>query len=287
MNREDISGGARTGESLRAAFDSGRFPHAVLLEGGPGSGTREAALLLAKAAVCLAETGRPCGKCPGCVKAQAGSHPDITLLDGDENPKAYPVDVIREIRSGAYIRPNEAPRKVYVLLGADKMSEVSQNALLKVLEEPPANILFLLTAGSASALLPTIRSRVEIFSFAGRTAPEGCGEASQIARAVLSKNGTDLLFAAAPLIQDRIKLRGALEHLTLIFRDAAVFRSGCSASLSGEEAAASALGGALTRERLLQLYQETQKTRRALEQNANAALLVTAYCASLRGAAGR
>lgn len=191
MNGENTGGGAQAAEDLRAALDSGRVPHAVLLEGKPGSGAREAALSLAQAAVCLAESGRPCGKCAGCVKALAGSHPDITVLDGEENPKIFPVDTIRDIRAGAWIQPNEAPHRVYVLLGAHHMSEAAQNALLKVLEEPPANVLFILTAENASALLPTIRSRVEIFSFSGQSAPAGSGEAAQIARAVLSRKGNE------------------------------------------------------------------------------------------------
>ena len=284
---EGFPGGPQIAESLSSAFDGGRFPHAVLLEGAPGSGTDKAAAFLAQAAVCLSPEEQPCGKCAGCIKALAGSHPDILTLDGDQNPKAYPVDTIREIRSAAYIRPNEAPRKVYVLLGLQNMSEISQNALLKVLEEPPANVLFLLTTTSASALLPTIRSRTELFSFSGRTVPEGAEDAAVIAKAIVATNGAELLFSTAPLLKDREKFRAVLEHLILIFRDAAVMRSGFSSSLSGQEEAAAALGQALTRERLLRLLEETQKAQRALAGNANAALLVTAFCASLRGAAGR
>ncbi len=274
-------------ETLSSALEASRLPHAVLLEGAAGSGADLLAHRLAQAAVCLEPGQRPCGHCAGCVKAQAGSHPDILLLDGDSDPKAFPIDAIRALRSGAYIRPNEAPRKVCVLLGAQNMAEASQNAFLKVLEEPPENVLFILTAANASALLPTVRSRTERFTLAGRPSPAFGEEAARVARAVTAAKGTELLFASAPLIQDKDKLRGVLDCLLLIFRDAAVLRSGGSAVLSGEAETAASLGEALTRGRLVRLYEETRRARRLTDRNANAALLVTEYCAALREAAGR
>ena len=167
------------------------------------------------------------------------------------------------------------------------MPEASQNAFLKVLEEPPENVLFVLTASNASALLPTVRSRTERFTLAGRPVPAFGEEAACVARAVTAPKGTELLFAAAPLISDKEKLRGVLDCLLLIFRDAAVLRAGGKAVLSGEEETAAALGEALTRGRLLCLYEETRRVRRLTDRNANAALLVTEYCAALREAAGR
>lgn len=273
---------------MSLAFDEGRFPHALLLEGSPGSGTDILSGILAKAAVCLSEDERPCGRCSGCVKAAAGSHPDILTLDGDGDPRAFPVDAVREIRAGAYIRPNEAPRKVYRLLGVQNMAEPSQNALLKVLEEPPENVLFLLTAVSASGLLPTIRSRVQIFTLEdGRGSEEGREEAAAVARAVVAPGEAELLFRTAPLIRDHGRLRAVLAQLFLLFRDAAVLRAGGTSSLSGESGAAAYLASKLTRKSLILLLEEVGRARRALEQNANAALLVTALCAGLREAAGK
>jgi hypothetical protein len=288
LNLENFSGNPGVKENLSLAFDEGRFPHAVLLEGSPGSGTDVLSAILAKAAVCLSEGARPCGRCSGCVKAAAGSHPDILSLDGDSNPRAFPVDTVREIRAGAYIRPNEAPRKVYRLLGVQNMAEPSQNALLKVLEEPPENVLFLLTAVSASALLPTIRSRVQIFTLEdGKPDSQGSAEAAAIARAVAAPGEAELLFATAPLIRDRDRLRAVLGQLYLLFRDAAVLRAGGNSSLFAKTDAAAYLASKLTRKSLMLLLEKTGRARRALDRNANAALLVTALCAGLREAAGK
>ena len=280
-------GGAEVQRSLSLAFAEGRFPHAVLLEGGPGSGTDRLAAVLARAAVCLSPGDRPCGVCAGCVKALAGSHPDLVTLDGDANPRAFPVDVIRKIRTDAFVKPNEAPRRVFVLLGVQNMSEISQNALLKILEEPPENVLFLLTSVSASALLPTVRSRVQLFSVPGESLPDDWSAAEHLARAVLAPGGTGLLFGTAEFLKDREAFRRVLRQLSLLFRDALVRRSGGKTLLSGREETAAALSGGLTRRSLMRMMEETEKAQAALEKNANTALLAAAYCAGLRGAAGR
>lgn len=288
LNLENFSNNQDVKKNLTLAFDEGRFPHAILLEGSPSSGTGDLSAILAKAAVCTSEREQPCGYCSGCIKAGAGSHPDILTLDGDSNPRAFPVDAIRQIRAGAYVRPNEAPRKVYRLLGVQNMAEPAQNALLKVLEEPPKNVLFLLTAVSASALLPTIRSRVQIFTLEdGVPDTQGLEEALQIARAVAAPGSAELLFCTAPLIRDRSRLRAVLAQLFLLFRDAAVLRAGGPSSLSGEKDVPELLSSKLTQKSLMLLLEETARARRALEQNANTALLVTALCAGLREAAGK
>lgn len=286
LNFENFPGNREVKKDLSIAFDAGRFPHAILLEGAPGSGTDLLSGILAKAAVCLSKAGCPCGHCAGCIKAAAGSHPDILTLNGDENPKVFPVEVIREIRSGASILPNEAPRKVYRLLGVQNMAEPAQNALLKVLEEPPENVLFLLTATSAAALLPTIRSRVQIFTLEDGTPPEeGRKEAAAIARAVAAPGEAELLFCTAPLLRDRNRLRAVLAQMVLLFRDASVLRVGGASCLSGEKSTAEYLASSLTRKSLMLLLEKTGRAQRALERNANSALLVTTLCAGLREAA--
>lgn len=289
LNFEGFAGNEETKTLLSLAFDAERFPHAVILEGSAQSGKAVLAEILARAAVCGGAGEKPCGSCPGCVKALAGTHPDITVLDGDADPRAFPVDAIRAIRSGAYIRPNEAPNRVYLLAGVQNMSEVSQNALLKVLEEPPKNVLFLLTTVSSSALLPTVRSRAQTFSLEDARKADGVDleYTARLAQAITATNESDLLFLTSGLIKDKGLLRAVLAQLELIFRDAAVLRSGGEACLSGQREAAEKLGAGLTRDRIFLLLQEVKNAGRALDRNANAALLVTALCAGLRTAAGR
>ena len=147
---------------LSRSLSSDTLPHAILIDGAKGTGKATLADILARACVCTGDT-KPCDECPGCKKALHASHPDISIYNGD-NTGELSVDAIRRIRSDAYIMPNEAPSKVFILLNCDKMLAPSQNAFLKILEEPPANVFFILTVSSANMLLETVRSRSRIYS---------------------------------------------------------------------------------------------------------------------------
>lgn len=163
MRFDGFAGNARVKEQFTQLERAGRMPHAFLLEGEPGCGKRTLARLLAGWALCSGEGEAPCGICPNCVKMRAGGHPDLFVVSGEEGSRSLHVDVIRRIRADAGILPNEAPTKVYLLFEADGMSPSAQNALLKVLEEPPEQAVFVLTCQAASSLLATVRSRTQIF----------------------------------------------------------------------------------------------------------------------------
>ena len=136
--------------------------HAYILSGPAGSGRHTLAGLLAAALVCTGGGEAPCLSCSGCKKALGNIHPDVIRAGGagDELNVAR----VRAIRSDAYIRPNEAPRKVYILENAQDMNPSSQNALLKLLEEGPAYAAFLLLTDNAAALLATVRSRCQVLT---------------------------------------------------------------------------------------------------------------------------
>lgn len=102
----------------------------------------------------------PCGQCSGCRKVREGIHPDVIFV-GEED-KDVTVGMVRQLRSDAYILPNEAPRKVYLIDRAETMNASAQNAMLKLLEDGPAYAAFLLLAEAEGAMLPTVRSRCEV-----------------------------------------------------------------------------------------------------------------------------
>ena len=144
--------------------------HAYIISGPAGSGKRTLAGLLSAALVCTGGGEIPCLCCSGCKKALGNIHPDVIHAGGEGDE--LNVARVRAIRNDAYIKPNEAPRKVYVLEGAQNMNDPSQNALLKLLEEGPAYTAFLLLTDNAAALLSTVRSRCEVLTLAPVTVQE-------------------------------------------------------------------------------------------------------------------
>lgn len=158
MKFGDFAGNAALKSALSAAVDSGRVSHSYLICGPLGSGRHTLARILAAAMVCTGSGEAPCGVCPACRKAFSGQHPDIIPVR-DPAHKQISVEQIRRLRADAYIRPNEAKRKVY-LIEQDIRVE-GQQALLKILEEPPEYAAFLILSDRLEKLLPTIRSRCQ------------------------------------------------------------------------------------------------------------------------------
>ena len=107
---------------------------------------------------CALPIYKPCGVCSHCRKALSGNHPDCITVD-DPEKRYVPVELVRSARSDMFVQPNEAAKKVYLFPRGQDMRIESQNALLKVLEEPPSYGVFLLLSDNPEALLPTVRSR--------------------------------------------------------------------------------------------------------------------------------
>ena len=155
MGFETLLGNSRLKDNLTASLQQGKTAHFYLISGPRGSGKQTLAKLLSAAAMCE-DKNRPCGKCENCRKIMAGVHPDvITVTDPDH--KTVPVRIIRQMRDDVFIRPNEGNKKIYIF--PQELGIEGQNALLKILEEPPSYGLFLLLTENSEKILPTVRSR--------------------------------------------------------------------------------------------------------------------------------
>ena len=139
-----------------------KLPHAILITGEEGSGKKSAALYLAASALCERGNGEPCGTCDSCRKIIGGIHADVNLYTPEESGN-YKVETARKIKSDSFIRANEGKYKVYIISEISAMNKSSANAILKVLEEPSQNVLFILTASSEDSVLPTVLSRTMRF----------------------------------------------------------------------------------------------------------------------------
>ena len=157
MGFEELLGNERLRDNLSGSIARGRISHFYLISGPAGSGKRTLARLLAAAILCQSSR-KPCGECTPCRKVRSGSHPDFITID-DPEKKTVPVELIRQARADIYIQPNESDRKIYLFPRAQDMGIPSQNALLKVLEEPPSYGVFILLTDNPEKLLPTVRSR--------------------------------------------------------------------------------------------------------------------------------
>ena len=114
---------------------------------------------LAAAAVCSGDGEKPCLVCAHCVKASRRIHPDIAVIAPIPPGREIVVDQIRELQRDIFVVPNESDKKAYVIEHADLMNIAAQNALLRILEEPPGHAVFILKTENPVALLPTVRSR--------------------------------------------------------------------------------------------------------------------------------
>lgn len=171
----------RVKDELNNAMNSDTLPHAIIIDGARGTGKRTLSKHIAQFCVCSSTSEKPCGVCQNCQKAIKGIHPDIITADGAEDAQSISVSAIRDIRTNAFIVPNEAPKKVYLLFNCDKINVPAQNAFLKILEEPPKNVVFIMTCTSASALLETVRSRSRTLTLL----PPSEGEAIQAIKSIL------------------------------------------------------------------------------------------------------
>lgn len=149
--------------TIERIANSGKIPHAFLIEGDVDSTGISIALFLAKCCVCEGEV-KPCGNCRQCLTVSSGSNPDISIISAEDGKKNISIAQIRAMRSEAFIKPHAAIRRVFIIKNAELMNEAAQNALLKVLEEPPQCVVFILLTASRTLLLQTVISRCTLLS---------------------------------------------------------------------------------------------------------------------------
>lgn len=155
----EFLGNIKAKEILASMTKTARFPHAVLICGEEGVGKKTFARIMAKSILCEKDTA-PCGVCDNCQKINSGNHPDVEEITEYKKEASFKVDYVREIKSRAYLSPNEAKKRVFLIANAESMTAQAQNALLKILEEPPDTAVFILTTQNREKLLQTVLSRV-------------------------------------------------------------------------------------------------------------------------------
>ncbi|MGN1051642.1 MAG: DNA polymerase III subunit gamma/tau, partial [Acutalibacteraceae bacterium] len=172
-NFDDVVGQKHITETLKNEIISNRINHAYLFTGSRGTGKTTCAKILANAVNCLSlEKGNPCGKCEICREFLQGNLMDIVEMDAASNRS---IDDIRNIIEEAAFTPAKAKYRVYIIDEVHMLTKEAFNALLKVLEEPPKHVIFILATTEVQKLLPTIVSRCQRFDF-HRISPESMSE---------------------------------------------------------------------------------------------------------------
>ena len=206
---DDVVGQEHITETLKQQVAGDRLSHAYLFTGTRGTGKTTCAKILARAVNCQQpENGNPCNKCPACLGIENGSILDVLELDAASNNG---VDQVRALRDEAVYTPAAVRKRVYIVDEVHMLSTPAFNALLKILEEPPAHLMFILATTELHKVPATIRSRCQQFAFK-RILP---GQIAQRLGYVAQEEGIDLTADGASLLA-RLADGGLRDALSLL-----------------------------------------------------------------------
>lgn len=266
---------------IRAAAARGALSHALLFT---GPGDRLGAARFAASAFQCTGQDRPCGVCPACRKVREDIHPDVSAVR-DEEHKFIAVDVVREVRRDAYIRPNEGERKVYLFPDCALLTEQDQNVLLKLVEEGPPYAAFVFCAENPAAVLQTLRSRCVELKLQPK-APQGReedGEGEALCRCLLRRKRGSAAELAVRLEKKKLTreaLAALLERSEALLSQALVLLYGGSAE-AGDRRLAEDIGKRLTKTQIVRTIELMKKYRRECGYNVGPGHVLGALAAEL------
>lgn len=176
---DEVVGQEHVVRTLQGALKRG-IGHAYLFAGPRGTGKTTLARIFAKAVNCTAKSGRPCGRCDMCGAMEHGQLMDLIEIDAASNRG---IEDVRQLKETAATSPSSASHKVFIIDEVHMLSRDAFNALLKLLEEPPAHVLFILATTEPHKVLPTVLSRVQRFDFRKLTQAEIATKLARVADA--------------------------------------------------------------------------------------------------------
>ncbi|WP_433661163.1 DNA polymerase III subunit gamma and tau [Nocardia sp. CA-128927] len=161
----EVVGQEHVTDPLSIALDTGRISHAYLFSGPRGCGKTSSARILARSLNCVeGPTSKPCGVCPSCIALGPGGPGNLDVIELDAASHGG-VDDTRELRDRAFYAPAESRYRVFIVDEAHMVTTAGFNALLKIVEEPPAHLIFIFATTEPDKVLPTIRSRTHHYPF--------------------------------------------------------------------------------------------------------------------------
>jgi len=221
-------------------------------------------------------------------------HADVFETEKDSNRAQFSVEIVRGLIAESYIVPNEADVKVYIIKEAHLMTLSAQNAFLKMLEEPPAYVFFILECTNSGLLLPTVLSRSVVFNLGLLDLADGIKAkkaslveeiAQDMALACTKKDDFELLKAVSIFEKEKQLIPPTLAAFIELVRDALVIKCGADVAVSDSDIGRK-LAESLSAEALADMAGVAQELSEATDRNANNNLLITRICAGLRQASG-
>lgn len=248
-------------EGLYKFAEKKEFPHAVIIESSNIEKSYQEINKIINILLCQSDTDYPCGVCSACIKIANQCHPDVKIVSLDKDSKHIKIDQIRFIRQDAHIIPNDGKYKIYILKPADCLTLQAQNAFIKILEEPPERVIFILICESTSNLLDTILSRCEVFrSIDTSTNSTSNSEVYKLAERIVNlsfqKDKLKLLELTADMCLEKTYFKELVSNVIRSFID--VIKTGKSDTL-----------------RIMKKIDDLEYLIKAVDKNLNLNLLVT------------
>ncbi|MBE6801055.1 MAG: hypothetical protein E7529_07600 [Ruminococcaceae bacterium] len=270
---------------LDSFFADGRRPHAVLIDGASEEEREALARLTARMIVCENKDRTPCGECEHCRKAKEGVHPDIITIKKPDDKKRFVKDDVKKMVADAYLTPNEATTKVFIVKEMQQMTEESQNLLLKILEEPPRYTAFVLTSDNSNAVIGTVLSRVVRLRMGKSVSAEYSEKAISVVKsfvdAILSPYEYNRIEASAPLDGNKALTEEVLGLLIGVLRDAVALKSNGKILLENLKCESEKISDNLNLDKILKMYEIVDVLLKSLANNPNYTLLSAVLCAKI------
>jgi DNA polymerase-3 subunit delta' len=237
---------------LKNLHAKGKFPQSILLY-GEGEQKNQLAKYIAQLLCCLS-TDKPCGQCKNCNNITENNYPDLIYAEKSGKLGGFSTETVRGLKESAVIKPTSGKNKIYILMDAENITVQAQNALLKLIEEPPNNVFIILTADNPEIFLETIRSRVYKISV-GNTD-------------FRHEIPTDLIAA----------IKSGNEYHSLVLLSKAVDRESVYRLLYGLDIA---LYDNFSEQKAVFIHDRINTALEGLKGNLSAKLVVTSFCASI------
>ena len=197
-------------DKIQKLYDLARkknIPHALLFESDSKEFSISVAINISKILMCRSSQDVACKKCDSCKKVLNKSHPDIEIIKPQNNQKTIGIQVIRLLKQNAYITPNESDYKIYIFPDASIITPQAQNAFLKILEEPPKSVIFIMVCPNRLKLLDTVVSRLtcyKICSNENHINDNILSETKKFIKHLLNKNELEILKISSSFSKNRV-----------------------------------------------------------------------------------